>query len=213
MLHSRRSSPTRPVVSATAYARLLRDPVLGRRLLPGGLSPTPYEVLDYAAVLTLHDPEGVHATFRRLQRVRFLQDGVSALLDHAWGDGVLLTDYHTDAGELLDGFPDGNRRQLVIGLARRMRVGEELTFNVERQVLAGFTQPEEWIETTIDHPVGHLTRGILFPRERPCHRAVLHTETRRVPLPVRRLASGRTLVQVRIPRPLADVSYTVRWAW
>ena len=38
--------------------------------------------------LTLHDGKGLHATLERRERIRFLQEGVSAILDHAWGDGA-----------------------------------------------------------------------------------------------------------------------------
>ena len=54
-------------------------------LLPEGLTSSPYEVLDYDSTLTLHDRKGNRANIRRRQAVRFLQDGVSAILDHCRG--------------------------------------------------------------------------------------------------------------------------------
>src|SRR5215207_9794005 len=89
-----------PLVSAQVYALIWTSPRLRRLLLPGGLIGSPYEVLDYRATLVLHDRKGMRATFRRRQRVRFLHDGVGAVLDHAWGDGIVLTAYDNDAGTL-----------------------------------------------------------------------------------------------------------------
>jgi hypothetical protein len=40
------------------------------------------------------------AVFRRVQRIQFQQDGVGAILDHFWGDGVALAAYRTTAGVL-----------------------------------------------------------------------------------------------------------------
>src|SRR3954469_23512602 len=121
------------IVAVRAYGLLLTSPRLARQVLPEGLICSPYEILDYTATLTLHDAKGARATFERRQRVRFLQDGVSAILDHAWGDGVVMTAYHNDAGRLADWFRDGARRHLVIDLGRRMRKGAWLSFRVERQ--------------------------------------------------------------------------------
>ena len=47
-------------------------------MLPGGVSTNPYEILNYEATLTLEDPRGIKATFRRTQKIRFIQEGVSA---------------------------------------------------------------------------------------------------------------------------------------
>src|SRR3954471_9681415 len=88
------------VVSARIYATILTSPQLKRMLLPEGLTQSPYEILDYHVRLILHDVPGMRATFFRSQKVRFRQRGVSALLDHAWGSGVVMTGYHNDAGPI-----------------------------------------------------------------------------------------------------------------
>src|SRR5438046_31604 len=101
------------IVSSKIYAKILASP-LGPRLLPDGLETSPYEVLDYEATLVLRDPAGRTATFQRTQRIRFLQDGVSAILDHFWGDGLLLADYSQSAGAIGEAFQDEGHRHLVI---------------------------------------------------------------------------------------------------
>src|SRR5262245_38359290 len=199
------------VVSAEIYALILSSRRLGQMLLPEGLARSPYEILDYDSELTLHDVKGSRATFRRRQRVRFLQDGVSAMLDHAWGDGVLTTYYDNSAGMLEDSFNDRGRRHWVVGLERAMGVGETLSFEVERTTMVGFTRDEEWLETTFDEPVGRQRCGVVFPRGRPCLRASLHCGDKELALPVERLGNGATLVRVEIPRTLPDASHTIRW--
>src|SRR4051812_18049204 len=158
---------TGDLVSPKVYGLILDSKQLRSRLLPGGPIGSPYEVLNYQASLVLADPEGRQATVRRIQQIRFLQDGVSAILDHYWGDGVLLADYQNTAGLIGDSFKDQGVRHLVIDLGRAMARGETLTFAVERTVTAGFTDDEEWLEATIDHPASHLGQRILFPIERP----------------------------------------------
>lgn len=201
------------VVSSEIYGFILSSDRLQRAILPDGLISSPYEILDYRVSLTLHDSAGAHATFERTQRIRFLQDGVSAILDHAWGDGVLLTHYNNTAGTLEDSFKDQGKRHLVIALKRAMGKGETLDFDVTRTSMVGFTQPEEWQETTIDHPINHLSCRTVFPKERPCREATLHCDGFQVPLPVLQQPDGRTFVRCEVLRPKSHLPYTVRWSW
>jgi hypothetical protein len=122
-----------PIVSAPIYWLILTSPQLRQMILPQGLVSSPYEILDYQSTLILHDPQRVHATFHRAPQIRFLQDGVSAILDHAWGDGVVVTSYTNGAGRIKDSFRDAGRRHLVIGLPRHMRKGEGLSFGCSEQ--------------------------------------------------------------------------------
>jgi len=183
-------------------------------LLPAGLLVSPYEILDYDATLVLHDPIGERATFQRTQRVKFLQDGVSGILDHSWGDGITLSRYQTDAGSLEDSFEDEGRKHLVIRLKRAMAWGETLKFRVRRTVVEGFLEKSCWVETLIDHPIRRLYRRVVFPKARACRRATWHHYSGyQVPLPIQRLASGKTCVSLDIPRPQANTSYLIRWHW
>ena len=207
------ASPPIDVVSPKVYGLILDSESLRSRLLPEGPIGSPYEILDYQATLVLDDPEGRRATFHRTQQIQFLQGGVSAILDHFWGDGVQLVDYRNTAGVIGDSFRDRGIRHLVIELARAMGRGETLTFAVERVARVGFTADEEWLETTIDHPIHRLTREIIFPKERPCRSAELVVGNRAVPLEPIRLPDGRTVLRIRIPAPKADTPYTICWSW
>ena len=201
------------IVSPRIYSLILTSPRLKKMLLPGGLLTSPYEILDYQATLFLHDPKGIKATFQRTERIRFLQDGVAGIMDHFWGDGVALTSYRNDAGILKDSFRDQGRRHLVVSLKRPMGRGEELSFDVVRSAMAGFTEEEEWLETTLDHPAQHLSRSMVFPKYRPCLSARLQYEGHAVDLPITVLADGRTSVGFNIQDPKVCATYTIRWSW
>jgi hypothetical protein len=201
------------LVSAAAYARILETPHLRELLLPEGLLPSPYEVLRFDATLLLHDPLGLRTTFARTQTLRFQQDGVGAILDHYWGDGVPFTDYHTDAGMLIGSLRDGRRRHLVLALGRRTHRGETLTFRVRRRAMAMFLAGEEWLETVVDHPIAQLRQTIVYPRVRPCRLAVLDAAGEAAVLPVEEDAQGRSVVVATVRTPMAHTAYTVRWAW
>src|SRR5687768_14877240 len=100
------------IVSPKIYSLILTSPRLKRLLLPEGLLCSPYAVLDYDMTLTLTDESGAEAILRRRQRIQFQQDGVSAILDHFWGDGIIAAAYATTAGRIIDTFKDGARRHL-----------------------------------------------------------------------------------------------------
>lgn len=163
---SKRIADPAEVVSATIYGIILSSPRLREQLIPKGLACSPYRILDYDHTLTLHDRRGSEATYSRTQRVLFQQDGVSAILDHAWSDGV-LTDYFCSAGPVSESLKDEGRRHFVIDLLRDMAAGEVFDFTVERREMDAFLGQREWVEVTIDHPVEYLRQAIIFPKERP----------------------------------------------
>ena len=201
------------VMASGVYDVILTSPRLKRMVIPEGPVVSPYEVLDYRATLTLEDPNGLRATFRRSQRVRFLQAGVSALLDHFWGDGVPLVYYEHDAGPLVDWFAAGGVSNLVVGLKKPMARGETMSFGVTRTAMVAFTRAEEWLETRVDHPISKMSCEVIYPAERPCRRAVLRFPGGEVVLPVASIGQGRTRVRFAVPDPGVDTPYEVRWVW
>lgn len=202
-----------PVISPKIMAVIASSPRLKRRLFPQSLFLAPYRVLDYDATLVLRDKKGSVATFQRVEKVEFQQDGVRAILDHFWGDGVTVAEYRNTAGWLGDSLRDEGRRHLIIGLKQPASRGQVLTFQVERTAMTGFTQEHEWLETTLNHPAERLTRSVIFPKGRPCRAASLFYEDRVFPLRVKEISGGRTQVGVRITRPKHGMPYVVRWAW
>jgi hypothetical protein len=205
--------PITQVISPRIYGLIADSPDLRARLVPGGLVGSPYEILDYQATLVLVDPQGRQAIFRRTQQIRFLQDGVSAILDHLWGDGVTVSRYRNTAGPIGESFKDAGVRHLVIDLERPMGRGETLGFEVERTAMAGFTRPDEWLETTFDHAISQFGQQVIFPNWRPCQWAELIVGYQVEPLQPIRLPDGRTLLQFAITRPQTDLPLTLRWHW
>jgi hypothetical protein len=200
------------IVSPKVYALILSSPRLKRLLLPEGFICSPYSVLDYDMTLILEDKKGSTAVFRRRQRIQFQQEGVGAILDHFWGDGI-TAEYSSSAGRIVDSFKDGSRRHLVIQLERPMGRGEILEFTVERRTMETFTQPVGWEETTIDHPIQRLSRTIRFPKTRPCQTARLEWQGQQAPLHVLQAPDGGTEIALRIPKARTDTAYIVRWTW
>jgi hypothetical protein len=56
-----------------------------RRVVQGRPYRGLYEVLEYEATLELEDQGGKRATFKKREKVRYLQDNIIAYRDQAWG--------------------------------------------------------------------------------------------------------------------------------
>jgi hypothetical protein len=102
---------------------LLRRPwadVLGdalkalRKAIQGRSHRGLYEVLDYESTLELKDCEGKTATFRKREKVRYLQDNVIAYQDQAWGDGEILLNYRCTPGTPVDRYRSGYKTTILI---------------------------------------------------------------------------------------------------
>jgi hypothetical protein len=202
------------VISARGYAKILSSKRLQTLLLPQGMLRSPYEILDYRVVLTIEDRRGMRATFHRTQTIRFLQHGVSAILDHAWGSGVVATAYHTDAGQLEDSFLDAGKQHMVLRLARQMAAGDTLRFSVDRTTMAAFVLDDQWwMETTIDHPILRLQVRVQYPEgRRPQWAIVDHLgEQRTLHLSVQ--PDGGAAIEFATEAPRAHVPYVMRWRW
>lgn len=202
-----------PFLSARARGILFGSTELRQLIAPEDPGRTPYEILEYDATLHLREASGFFVRMMRRQKVRFLQEGVAGLLDHAWGDGFVLSIYDNDAGPLAGAIWDEGRWHLAHRLPRPMHAGETFEFNVERSVLAGFMGRSEWLETILDHPSRSYRQRILFPAERPCRGAQLVYGDKTEPLSIRPLASGQTELRFRVTRPKVNRSVTVHWTW
>jgi hypothetical protein len=64
-----------------------------RKVMQGRSYAGMYEVLEYESTLDLKDRGGKRATFKKPEKVRYLQDNVIAYQDQAWGDGEILINY------------------------------------------------------------------------------------------------------------------------
>ena len=83
----------RNVLESLTLAQHLRD-----RLSYHGM----YQILEYDSTLEVQDVNGEEATITPRKVIRFLQDNVVAIHDHAWGDGELFAEYTCQPGIPVD---------------------------------------------------------------------------------------------------------------
>ncbi len=76
-----------------------------RQRRPHGL----YEVLSHRSTLELLDSYGKRALYRKVQRVRFSQDGLVTFQDMAWGEGDIFASYECSPGLAVDCYREGVR--------------------------------------------------------------------------------------------------------
>lgn len=106
-----------------------------------------YEVLNQSRTVTLHDPQGHLATVDTVQRMRFRQNYVAALLDYVW---VIATSWRSTAarpGVAVDRYEEGTRYVVLISLGQKQSRGDELSFTSHRRVIDGFTRASECWES------------------------------------------------------------------
>ena len=109
-----------------------------RKVVQGWSYKGMYEVLEYEATLELEDPEGKRATFKKREKVRYLQDNVIAYQDQAWGDGEILVDYRCSPGTAVDRYRSGYKTYILISRREVKNKGNADEFNVEWGIRQGF---------------------------------------------------------------------------
>ena len=177
-----------------------------------------YEILDYDATLEIVDPKGGKAILTRREVVRFLQNNVVAIHDHAWGDGELFARYNCQPGVPVDFYEDGSKYNILISLRETKNRGDVVEFWIEREVKGGLLDENEWFETEIDHWMKHLKLSVIFPKERPCRRATLsRRSTEKTTLLSQEhfalLPDGRQKLTWETSRPKLHDRYAIKWVW
>ena len=102
-----------------------------------------YEILEYDSTLEILDIGGEKAKLTRREGIRFLQDNVVAIHDHAWGDGRFLCDYRCQPGVAVDIYESGAKHNILISLRETKNRGDEMELWVERTIKGGFVEDEE----------------------------------------------------------------------
>lgn len=175
-----------------------------------------YEVLSYEASLELLDTEGREAVYVRKQRLRFLQDGVTAIDDYGWGNGIAFASHYAYPGRFVDRRIEGSRLRSTVELSRAYDAGEELTFSVERLVKNGFASESEcWLEAELYHRVRRVSLAVLLPASREVKSAKLvrpgiSDATAIIP---QTLSDGRQTLTHIDRRPVQGARYTLLWDW
>lgn len=191
---------------------------LAHRWLGQQRSEGMYEILDYDSGLELLDTKGTKARFKKLQRVKFLQNHIIAFQDYAWGDGDTLEDYQCSPGIVVDKYKEGDRWNILISLRETKSAGDITDFHIERTGRNSFTQAEEWFQTEIRHPTKRLRMTIIFPKGRSCQRAVLLQRSQHQTLVLGPehftiLPDGRQRLSWETEQIKQFEIYTIKWRW
>ncbi|MCA9333928.1 hypothetical protein KC963_02675 [Candidatus Saccharibacteria bacterium] len=204
--------PFNQISALLDFYRLVRPWLSGPRL--GGM----YEILEYDSTLELLDVKGETAIFRKLQRVKFLQDNIIAFQDYAWGDGDIFADYRCSPGIVVDRYQEGDRWNILISLRESKSKGDIENFYSERKVKRGFTGSEEWQQVEIRSATQQLHMNIIFPKQRRCQRALLLQRSRNRmivlgPEHFHIYPDGRQLLSWETSKIRRFEIFTIRWWW
>lgn len=177
-----------------------------------------YEILDYNSKLEIMDPEGKTAILTRHEVIRFLQDNVVAIHDHAWGDGDIFAEYNCQPGIPVDFYEDGSKWNVLISLRETKNRGDVIDLWVERTIKDGLLEKEEWLETEVDHRTDRMKLSVIFPQERRCQRATLSRRTISETIALDEqhflfLEDGRQKLTWQTSRPKLHDRYTIKWRW
>lgn len=191
---------------------------LGQKILRGFVEEGIYEVLDYEVTLELQNDSGTRATVKKRKRIRYLQNGVIAYTDHAWGDGKTLLDYKCTPGVAVDRYHAGYKTYILLSLREVKNRGDEDEFNIQWKIQDGFLKPDGFWDTDISNRTRQVKVNIIFPKSRPPHRFVLEESNRRKTYVLgseakRELPDGRWLVSWQKENPRLYEHYLLRWWW
>jgi len=191
---------------------------IGREMLRASPDTAMYEVLEYETTLELKDPKGMRATFKKRQRIRYLQDNVIAFQDQAWGDGEILVNYRCTPGTPVDQYRAGYKTFVLISRREVKNTGERDEYNIQWGIRGGFQRGTEQWETQVTHPTKRLEIRVVFPKSRPPTRLSLIERNRRrtqllgqssqVVLP-----DGRRRVTWITSQPRLHETYILEWEW
>jgi hypothetical protein len=133
------------------------------RRFRAGLTGGRYEVLEYESTLELKDREEETATFRKREKVRYLQDNVITYQDQAWGDGEILLNYRCTPGTPVDRYCSGYKTYILISRHEVKEKGDVDEFNIEWRIREGFLRQAEQWETQVTHRTKRLKINVVFP--------------------------------------------------
>ncbi len=201
-----------------ALAKVVTACEKARRAWKRSLYHGMYEILSYESTLEIVDSRGDTAVLRRRAVIRFLQDNVVAIHDHAWGDGQIFADYSCQPGTPVDFYKDGSKFNVLISLRETKNRDDIMEFWVERTIRQGLLQQIEWLETEIDHWTKDLRLSIIFPKERPCRRATVSKRStgKASVMSLKHFAllpDGRQKLTWETKNPKLHDRYSMRWVW
>ena len=162
--------------------------------------------------------KGKRASFRKREKVRYLQDNIIAYQDQAWGDGEILLRYRCSPGKAVDRYRLGQKTHILISLKEVKNKEDIDEFNIQWGIQDGFRASEEQWETEISHPTDHLRITLIFPKARPPNRVVLiegdqPTQPGSRWQSLRTLPNGRWQLVWETKNPKLHERYILKWRW
>jgi hypothetical protein len=192
--------------SLGVYALILRDRF-------GGL----YETLSDESDWDIRDKTGADAVLIKRRRLHFLQDGVFAIRDFAWGAGDVLADYQCSPGKVVDKYSAAGKHNIVISLREVKKRGDTEDYVITRRMKDMFPDDSEWVATEVTQPTQMMAISVRFPADRPPTGAWLKQNSdpdhRRSTLPIEGNPDGRQRISVRVDKPKLRETYTIWWEW
>jgi hypothetical protein len=177
-----------------------------------------YKVKILDVSLELMDRGGKKAIYRKREVVQYIQDGVFAVQDQAWGNGSIFVDYRCFPGRLVDKYQEGYRWYLLISLRGLRKKGDTEEFTVQRTIENGFTTSNETFQVQVDHPMDRVMINVIFPRTRiPRSVTLVENNLKRSHSlqnqHVMRLPDGRICYSWKHDHPRLYEGYILKWEW
>lgn len=169
----------------------------------------PFETIKFSGKVEILDREGHVARFRRRQRIRFLEDGVTTFFDRVWGEGVLFANYHAKAMRLIDAIPTRKGYVVVLALPRPFKKGEVFEVETQRRIVGAFIYDWGYWDSTMAVPTERLQIDVLTP-------SGLNTRRPEIIAPAYGdfdASKTRGRLQLRVRHPAPSVPYRLRWDW
>jgi hypothetical protein len=175
-------------------------------------------VLEYESTLEIHDIKGTRATFKKIKKVRYLQDNIIAFQDYAWGDGEILINYRTNRGKPVDWYRSGYKTYILLSLRDAKNRGDIDEFNIQWDIRRGFLTEDGYWSTDISQRTKHLKVNVIFPKSRPPIHLTVEENNRKSTMVLgkesqKQLPDKRWLVTWETKNPKLYELYVLRWIW
>lgn len=180
--------------------------------------PGMYELLVFKAELELMDDKGRTEIYRKIQKVRFIQDNIIACQDRARGDGNIFANYKCSPGIEVDRYREGHRYNVLISLRETKQRDDEETLQIEHTICNGFVTATESLQVEVNHRTRHLDFRVTFPASGLPTRVSLIEQNNNHAIDLDRkhcqhLLDGRYEYVWKTANPRLFESYIMRWEW
>ena len=191
---------------------------LGKKIFRGFSNEGIYEALDYEYQIELQDKDGEHATIKKREKVRYLQDNITSFQDWAWGDKKIFLNYRCSPGTPVDEFRLGHKTCKLISLRETRNKGDIDEFHMEWEMKRGFSKTTGFWGTGIRYRTKKVTVKVIFPTDRPpIHASITESNLKRTqilgPEAQKLLLDGRTMVVWENSNPRLYETYVLKWEW